>query len=208
MKPRLRRIRREFLCIGLAFILVLLIPHTGLKSISTPVVQAQGGEATFSFTELQFDGSRYFYGASVFAGYISVDWRMYLADNIDYIVNEVSLVNVNLDSSAFYVEPGSCIGFGNCAITCNTCVTGLRKNCKLVAIGLAIAAGGAFLLSFACAIGAAATIVGVGAAFLCGVAAGAVLSGAALQIYGTYQTCKVDAVGICTGANPPCTCTG
>jgi len=99
-----RRTQREFLCIGLAFLLIMLVPHTGLKSISTPIVQAQGGgNAIFAFSDLQFDGSRYYYPCSVIAGYITVDWRMYLADNINYIVNEIAPVSINVDSSEFFV---------------------------------------------------------------------------------------------------------
>ncbi len=203
-----RRIERELLCIGLAFLLIMLMPHNGLKSISTPIVQAQEGGAIFAFSDLQFDGSRYYYPCSVIAGYITVDWRMYLADNINYIVNEIAPVSINVDSSEFFVEPGGCIGFGDCATRCNACVTGYRNNCKLIAIGAATVAGITFLASFACAIGAAATIVGIGIAFLCGAAAGAVLAGTGLIIKGQYETCKAAAVNACNASNPGCNCAG
>lgn len=206
MNTRLQRMRKEILTIGLALVMIAAVSI--FPSQHTPAVQAQGGEATFVFSDLQFDGSRYYYPCSVFAGYINVEWRMYLADNVNYIVNEIALVNVNVNTSVFFVEPGTCIGFHNCASLCNACVLSLRNNCKLVALGQAAVAGVAFLASFACAIGAAATIVGVGIAFLCGAAAGTILAGTGAAIYGAYQTCKAEAPGICTSLNPPCTCTG
>jgi len=205
MNTRLQRILRKILTIGMAFVMVAVLSI--FPSQHTPVVQAQGGEATFVFSDLQFDGSRYYYPATLFASYISVDYRIYLTDNIDYIVNEIGFVSTNVDTSVFFPDPPPCIGFGNCATRCNLCVADKHHTCKLIAIGKALIAGGTFILSLACAIGAAATIVGLGVAFLCGIGAGAVLAGAALVFYGEYLTCKSNAYSACTNENPPCVCT-
>jgi hypothetical protein len=206
MNTRLQRMRKEILTIGMAFIMIAACSI--FPSQHMPVVQAQGGDATFVFSDLQFDGSRYYYPCSVFAGYINVNWRLYLTDNIGYIVNEVALVGVNVDSSVFFEGPAPCSGFGDCSSRCNACVSAYQSNCKLIAIGQAIAAGITFIAAFGCAISAAATIVGLGIAFLCGAAAGALLVGAGAVIKGQYEICKAGAYGACNAANPGCSCGG
>jgi hypothetical protein len=206
MNTRPQRIYREILTIGMAFVMIAVFSI--FPSQHTPVVQAQGGEATFVFSDLQFDGSRYYYPCSVFAGYINVNWRLYLTNNIEYIVNEVALVSVNVDSSVFFEDPDPCAGWSDCGSRCNACVRAYQTSCKTVAIGQAISAGITFILSFACALGAAATIVGLGLAFLCGAGAGALLVGAGAVIKGQYEICKAGAYGACNAANPGCSCGG
>jgi hypothetical protein len=206
MNTRLKRIHREILTIGMAFVMIAVCSI--FPSQHMPVVQAQGGDATFVFSDLQFDGSRYYYPCSVFAGYINVNWRLYLTNNIDYIVNEVALVNVNVDSSVFFEVPAPCSGFGDCATRCNACVSAYQSNCKTIAIAAAVAAGIVFIGSFGCAIGAAATIVGLGVAFLCGAAAGALVTTGGAAIKAQYEICRAAAYGACNAANPGCSCGG
>ncbi len=208
MKSRMRRIRREFLCIGMAFLLMMLIPSTGLKSISIPVVQAQGGDPVFSYADLQFDGSRYYYSGGMYFGSLSANWRMYLFDNVNYVVSDIENFNFNIDTSEFYVPPGTCVGFQDCAQNCNTCVLAYRTRCKIIYAATLTTAGVAFGLSLKCAVAAAATVVGLGIAFGCGVVGGLVLVAAYLGAKAQRDNCNVDAIDACNAANPGCTCTG
>jgi hypothetical protein len=68
MKLRAHRIRREFLCIGMAF--VLTVAFSIFPASHTPVVRAQWvGDVVIMAGDLQFDGSRYYHMVSMYHVY-------------------------------------------------------------------------------------------------------------------------------------------
>jgi len=205
MKPRSHRIRREFLCVGMAFLLVMLMPHTQLKPISIPVVQAQDEEVALTLSGLQFDGSRYYFMLNMVGlGYIHITWQIYVNSEIDQIANEVVELGVGIDMSVFPDSFPGCFGTSDCDIRCNNCVQGYINNCKAVAVGAAIAAGlGISRVCWACVFGSGA-ITPVSVA--CTIGCALLYIGAAAGVIGAYLICKGNAPGSCTNQNPPCQC--
>jgi hypothetical protein len=172
MKSRLKLIGRKFLCLGLAFILVIFIPHTRLSD--TSVVHAQGEDVSTTVSEMLYDSGRgenyYHVDFLTFDGYgfgLNIFVHDY-GDGQGQIATDFSLTSTVLPPSFFFASPAEC----QSDITCAQCIEQDRANCIDIAINKAIADSLTILIPCLVCIASAVIPLAIACAVICAVATG------------------------------------